>query len=87
MFYTRPHKSKLYDYAQQVYRITARNFDEVYAEATQGGWDKAKLHDGVVPDPLAVGTAGTLAFLIAGCMALLGYLLIVGTGLMIRRNF
>ncbi len=44
-------------------------------------------HDGVVPDPLAVGTAGTLAFLIAGCMALLGYLLIVGTGLMIRRNF
>ncbi|MBW2295756.1 MAG: hypothetical protein JRG94_26205 [Deltaproteobacteria bacterium] len=44
-------------------------------------------HDGVVPDPLAVGSAGTLAFLVAGCMALLGYLLIVVTGLMIRRNF
>ncbi len=42
-------------------------------------------HDGVVPDPLAVGSAGTLAFLVAGCLALLGYLMIVGAGLMIRR--
>jgi tetratricopeptide (TPR) repeat protein len=45
-------------------------------------WNK-----GVVPDPLAVGSAGTIAFVTAGCIALLGYLLIVGTGLMIRRNF
>jgi hypothetical protein len=43
-------------------------------------------HDGVVPAPLAVGSAGTLAFLVAGCLALLGYLMIVGAGLMIRRE-
>ena len=50
MFYTYPHKSELYDNAEQVYHITARNFDEVYAEATQGGYDRAKLHDAYVPD-------------------------------------
>ncbi len=43
-------------------------------------------HDGVVPDPLAVGAGGSIAFLFAGCTAIVGYLLIVSAGLIIRRN-
>ena len=43
-------------------------------------------HDGVVPDPLSVGAAGSLAFIAAGCVSALMYLTIVSAGLMIRRN-
>jgi Flp pilus assembly protein TadD len=43
-------------------------------------------HDGVVPDPLSVGAAGSLAFMAAGCVSALVYLAIVSAGLMIRRN-
>jgi hypothetical protein len=43
-------------------------------------------HDGVVPDPLSVGAAGSLVFTAVGCIAGLFYLGIVGAGLMIRRN-
>jgi tetratricopeptide (TPR) repeat protein len=43
--------------------------------------------DGVVPDPLAVGAAGSLFFLITGGIALVGYLIAVAAGLMIRRSF
>lgn len=42
--------------------------------------------DGIVPDPLAVGAAGPLAFLITGVMAALGYLAVVATCLLIRRS-
>lgn len=42
--------------------------------------------DGVVPDPLAVGAAGPLAFIVAGCAASFGYLTVLGTGFMIRRS-
>lgn len=42
--------------------------------------------DGVVPDPIAVGSAGTLAFIVAGCLAATAYLVVVGSGLVIRRN-
>ncbi len=42
---------------------------------------------GAVPDPLAVGEAGTLAFAVAGGCALLCYALIVTAGLMMRRQF
>jgi tetratricopeptide (TPR) repeat protein len=42
--------------------------------------------DGVVPDPLAVGGAGPLAFLLTGALALLGYLTVVLLGLVIRRS-
>ncbi|MCP5040979.1 MAG: hypothetical protein GY944_08100, partial [bacterium] len=41
---------------------------------------------GVVPDPLAVGTAGTLAFLMAGGVAVLVYMMVVAAGLVMRRN-
>ncbi|MDP6981042.1 MAG: hypothetical protein QF570_20975 [Myxococcota bacterium] len=41
---------------------------------------------GVVPDPLAVGEAGTLAFLAAGSAALFCYALIVTAGLVKRRQ-
>lgn len=43
-------------------------------------------HDGVVPDPLAVGNAGTLAFMAAGCLSAMAYLVVVGRGIMIRRS-
>ena len=43
-------------------------------------------HDGVVPDPLSVGAAGSIAFIVVGCGAVLVYLAIVSAGLMIRRN-
>jgi len=42
--------------------------------------------NGVVPDPLAVGSAGTLAFALAGTLAVLLNLMIVAAGLMMRRN-
>ncbi len=42
--------------------------------------------DGVVVDPLAIGAAGPLLFGAAAGTAVLGYALIVGLGLMIRRN-
>lgn len=45
------------------------------------GW-----HDGVVPDPLAVGNAGALAFITAGSLSAIAYLVVVGRGLMIRRS-
>lgn len=41
---------------------------------------------GAVPDPLAVGEAGALAFVVAGSLALLCYALIVATGLLMRRQ-
>lgn len=42
--------------------------------------------DGIVVDPLAVGAAGPLLFLIAGGLAALGYVTTVGIGLLIRRS-
>ncbi len=42
--------------------------------------------DGVIPDPLAVGAAGSLAFLLAGILAGIGYALVVVTGLTVREN-
>jgi hypothetical protein len=68
--------------------LLARRPDLGFLGIVVGGFAVVFLtwHDGVVPDPLAVGSAGTLAFLVAGIVAMLGYLLIVGTGLMIRRN-
>lgn len=42
--------------------------------------------DGIVPDPLAVGSAGPLVFAIAAGAAVLGYAGVVSLGLAIRRN-
>jgi len=42
--------------------------------------------NGAVPDPLAVGSAGPLAFVLAGCGAALLYAGVVASGLMIRRS-
>lgn len=42
--------------------------------------------DGIVPDPLAVGAAGPLVFAIVGGFAVLGYLMVVAVGLVIRRT-
>jgi hypothetical protein len=42
--------------------------------------------DGVVVDPLSVGGAGPLVFLLAAGLSALAYLLVVGAGLAIRRS-
>ena len=42
--------------------------------------------DGVVPDPLAVGAAATLAFSLVGGLVAIGYALVVTTGLRIRAR-
>ena len=42
--------------------------------------------DGIVADPLAIGAAGPLVFLVAGGFAVLGYVVVVGVGLMIRNS-
>ena len=42
--------------------------------------------DGVVVDPLSIGTAGPLVFAVAGGCALAGYALVVFVGLVIRRS-
>ena len=41
---------------------------------------------GVVPDPLAMGSLGPLAMLAVGSAAALAYLIVLGTGFMIRRS-
>lgn len=43
----RGHKTEIYDEKTKGkdYQLTVRAFDEVYAHATEGGYDKAKLHD------------------------------------------
>ncbi|MGH0034334.1 MAG: tetratricopeptide repeat protein [Myxococcota bacterium] len=41
---------------------------------------------GVVPDPLAVGAAGPLAFILTGVFCLAGYLVVVTWGWLIRRS-
>jgi tetratricopeptide (TPR) repeat protein len=43
-------------------------------------------HQGVVPDPLAVGSAGPLAFFLVGVAGMLGYLVVVAAGLVARRS-
>jgi hypothetical protein len=42
--------------------------------------------DGVVPDPLSVGGAGSIAFVAAGVVMGLLYLAVMLTGLLIRRS-
>jgi tetratricopeptide (TPR) repeat protein len=41
---------------------------------------------GIVPDPLAVGTAGTLAFILMGCVMTALYAIVLVSGLLIRRS-
>ena len=42
--------------------------------------------EGVVVDPLVVGAAGPLVFVVAGSLAVLGYALVVKLGIAIRRR-
>lgn len=42
--------------------------------------------NGAVPDPLAVGHAGTLAFVFAGCLMMLLYLAVMLSGILLRRS-
>lgn len=42
--------------------------------------------DGVVSDPMAVGAAGPLAFLMTGAVAAIAYMMVVGRCLIIRRG-
>jgi hypothetical protein len=42
--------------------------------------------NGVVPDPLSMGGAGTVAFVTAGVVMILLYLGVLLSGLMIRRS-
>ena len=50
----RAHKVMMWggEYADPTYKLTARTFDEVLLYATQGGFDKAKLHDTIRDDVL-----------------------------------
>jgi ribosomal protein L37AE/L43A len=41
---------------------------------------------GVVPDPLALGSAGPLAFFLTGLIAVLGYLVVLAIGLAVQRS-
>ncbi len=52
------------------------------------GWAAAIWiwHDGVVPDPLALGGIGPMAFLLSGLVAGFSYLLVLLSGLIIQRN-
>ena len=45
--HAKPHKTELFDMSTDgsVYKITARGFDRIHAEASEGGFDKAKLWD------------------------------------------
>ena len=43
--------------------------------------------DGIVPDPLTVGSAGPLAFVVTSCVAGVLYFGVVVRGLLIRRSF
>ncbi len=42
--------------------------------------------EGVVPDPLAAGSVGSLVFIVTGSAAAFAYLIVLGTGLLIRRS-
>jgi pre-peptidase len=48
----RAHKTQMYDLDTRgdVYNLTVRAADEVHAKATEGGYDKAKLHDTIGDD-------------------------------------
>ena len=48
----RSHKTQMYDMDTdgEEYRLTVRSFEKVHADATQGGYDKAKLHDAANDD-------------------------------------
>ena len=50
----RAHKVMMWggEYANPTYKLTARTFDDVFLDATQGGYDKAKLHDTIRDDVL-----------------------------------
>lgn len=59
-----PHKTQMYDLETRgdVYNLTVRAFDEMHAKATEGGYDKAKLHDTVGDDLFeASGNVGRLS--------------------------
>jgi hypothetical protein len=43
------------DVSEPDYEIVARNFDSVGLLATQGGYDRAKLHDSALDDLLELG--------------------------------
>ena len=60
----RPHKTQMYDLETKgdVFKLTARAFDLVHAEATLGGNDKAKLHDTLRDDLVeAAGNSARLS--------------------------
>jgi tetratricopeptide (TPR) repeat protein len=68
--------------------LLARRPDLAFVGLLFAAWAAAAFvwHDGAVPDPLAVGAAGPLAFLIAGTIALFGYLVVVTWCWLIRRS-
>ena len=62
-FRFRGHKTIIHDDKTkgEVYELTVRAFDEVYAHATEGGYDKAKLHDTSLDDQFeAFGTTARM---------------------------
>ncbi len=50
----RAHKTMMYDQDHSAYELTARAFDEVYAEAKNGGYDKAKMQPTAATELLTV---------------------------------
>ncbi|MCZ6464860.1 MAG: hypothetical protein O7A09_11040 [Proteobacteria bacterium] len=68
--------------------LLAKRPDLAFVSILFFAWAGVSLlwRDGVVPDPMAVGAAGPLAFLLMGGMALLGYLGVVGIAQLVRRS-
>lgn len=68
--------------------LLARRPDLAFVGLLFAAWAAVAFvwHDGVVPDPHAVGAAGPLAFVLTGSLALAGYLVVVTWGWLIRRS-
>ena len=68
--------------------LRARRPDLAFIGILLFGWALAiwVWRDGVVPDPLALGGIGPMAFMISGLAAGFAYLLVVASGLFMQRN-
>lgn len=68
--------------------LLARRPDLAFLGLLFAGFAAAAVvwRDGVVPDPLAVGDAGSLAFLLAASLALAGYLAVALGSWLVRRS-
>ncbi|MCG8589346.1 MAG: hypothetical protein MJE66_08640 [Proteobacteria bacterium] len=68
--------------------LLARRPDLAYVAIVLCGWVlvSAVWRHGVVPDPLTLGVAGSLAFLLTSAVAAVGYTIVLAVSLAARRN-